>query len=293
MTSRGVKCRFPVAKLEDGYAVAVLLCNNDREHIGLLLHPSNLEVQDPTEKRFDVGCHYKHVDGRSMLGRLAFLGSDINALVFKGNPIKAEWCNLYIADRPPAAFDDRGLSLSYSLGSLAQASAPPFRIPRWLVRRLELFGMHKMKAWLPKSHPENESLLVLLSVQNPEWQESLHISLGSCSKHSISDPSRAVRWAKINFGHKDNWNVAGASLHTHTCTIHHIEGWPGLAKTFGDSERAAHLSFTPCQFAQETTLLLHLELGGSVYEKLQGYTNVRFPPLTALSPHIIQVGEAH
>lgn len=277
MTSFGVKCRLPVAHLEDGYAVAVLLCNNSREHIGLLLHPSALNMQDSTRERYNVGHFYTFNDGRRPLARLAFLGNDIRALVFKRHPIKAEWRDIYIADRPPPALDDRGLSLSYTLSSVAPA--PTFRIPRWLVRRIESLGMYRMNVSLCSMSTENGPLLFSLRAEDPERLEGLLITLGTCMKDTAAD--RPVHWGKANIRHKGNWreDVEG----THVCAADHIEAWPGLTKMFIDSDRMVRLSFTPCPFAQEATLVLHLELWGRVYEKLQHDRNVRFPPLVGLA----------
>ena len=86
-----------------------------------------------------------------------------------------------------------------------------------------------------------------------------------CRGDAPSD--RFVHCAKGDIRHKGNWreDVDG----THVCAADHVELWPGFTKTFGDFDRTARLSFTPCQFAPEDTLLLHLELWGRVYEKHQ------------------------
>ena len=102
----------------------------------------------------------------------------------------------------------------------------------------------------------------------------LCITLGTCGRRSVS--GRSVRWARVDFGQSGGLD-AGWGL-THHCAVHHIDEWPELAKTFGDSERTARLSFTPCQLAPEATLVLHLELEGTVYEKLRRDNNVHFPP---------------
>lgn len=42
--SFGLECRFPIIE-SDGLTVAVLLFDNSREHIGLLLYPSKNSIQ--------------------------------------------------------------------------------------------------------------------------------------------------------------------------------------------------------------------------------------------------------
>ena len=278
MTSIGMKCRFPVADLEGGYAVAVLFCYNSKGHIGLLLHPSNFTPPDPSPRRYNVGYYYRCVDDTEGIGRLAFLGSNIHTLAFKGKPITTTWRDIYIAEGLPPALDDNGLSLSYTLSSITPA--PPFRIPRWLVRKLELLGMQETNVRLHSLPSGRKPLLISFSLSDPEWLEILSITLGTCGKSPSS--GRSLRWARADFGRDGYWE---ASLKlTHDCAVHHIDAWPGLAKTFGDSKRMACLSFTPCRLAPEHTLVLHLELEGTVYEKLRRDHSVRFPPASPPAP---------
>lgn len=277
MTSIGMKCRFPVADLEDGYAVAVLFCYNNKGHIGLLLHPSNFTPPDPSPRRYNVGYYYRCVDGTEGIGRLAFLGNNIHALVFKGKLITTTWRDIYVAEGLPPALDDHGLSLSYSLSSITPA--PPFRIPRWLVRKLEHLGMQETNVRLHSLPAGRKPLLISFSLSDPEWLEVLCITLGTCGK---SSSGRSVRWARADFGRDGYWE---ASLKlTHDCAVNHIDAWPGLVKTFGDWKRTARLSFTPCRLAPEHTLVLHLELEGTVYEKLRRDHSVRFPPTSPPMP---------
>ena len=186
-----MKCYLSVARV-DGVTIAILPCQHKGDHIGLLLHPSNVEVQDPCRKIYNVGHRYKCVDGSEPLSRLAFLGSDIYALTFKGRPITATWHDIYIAEGPPPALDDHGLSLSYSLSCIAPA--PPFRIPRWLVRRFEALGLYSLDICVHSMPVGNDPLLASLAVQNMEWKESLWVVLGTCAAHSTS--GLPAHWAK-------------------------------------------------------------------------------------------------
>ena len=76
----------------NGYALAVLLCTTFEGHLGLLLHPSNSSLQDPTRKKYHVGYAYLRVDDAPGLLRLSPLGSDIiHNLRFNGKQVKAKW----------------------------------------------------------------------------------------------------------------------------------------------------------------------------------------------------------
>ena len=282
MTSYGVKCRFPIAELGDGYAVAVLLCNTEREHIGLLLHPSNLPLQDPTKRRYNVGYAHRDSGGVRWLRRLLSLGGDIYNLTFNGKPIKAEWQDIYIVEGPPPARDDRGLSLSYSLNSVT-TGPPPFRVPRWIVRRLASLGMEDMSAVVECKPVNGKPFLSSLMVENRQWQESLWIVLGTCTQRAVSATTDLQgHWAKAVAHYEANW---GEEVKVgHDCAVHHIAAWPGRTKTFGDAERSIRLSFTPCRFAPDATLVLHLELDGDTYSRLRAEAHVSFPPLAALEP---------
>ena len=118
MTSYGVKCRFPVAEIDNGYALAVLLCTTFEGHVGLLLHPSNSSLQDPTRKKYHVGYAYLRVDDAPGLVRLSPLGSDIHNLRFNGKQVKAKWQDIYIAEGPPPNHKDDGINLCYPLNCI-------------------------------------------------------------------------------------------------------------------------------------------------------------------------------
>ena len=135
-------------------------------------------------------------------------------------------------------------------------------------------GMDAMDTYFHSTPVDNEPLLVSLSFQNSEWRECLWINLGTCGR--CSTPGRLSRWAQVHIKHRGDWSKK--AKRTHKCAVDHIEVWPEFAKTFGDSERTIRLSFMPCQDAPEDTFVLHLELRGSVYEKLQRDRNIHFPP---------------
>ena len=70
----------------------------------------------------------------------------------------------------------------------------------------------------------------------------------------------------------------------HNCATDHIANWPNGAREFGDAKHTIRLVFAPCTHAPERTLVLGLELVGSVYEKIQRDANVYLPLPHAGSP---------
>ena len=157
MSNYGLEGRFPIIE-SDGFVVAVLLCDNGREHFGLLLHPSNTPVQDPFRKRYNVGYGFRRATlqgpdkavEQPRLMRLISLGSNLHNMQVNGKTAKATWQDVLITETPPQMHRDDAPSLCSPLHSIAPA--PPFRLPPWLVGRLAQLGMEDF------GYPSDESL---------------------------------------------------------------------------------------------------------------------------------------
>lgn len=86
-----------------------------------------------------------------------------------------------------------------------------------------------------------------------------------------------------------NWNDLAWTQQAHDCATDHIDGWgPTGSRTFGDAERAVLLSFTPCPYAPDTTLILHLELVGTVYRRMQNDAGISIPPPPRPAPMLLR-----
>ena len=137
-----MKCRFPVAHV-NGVTIAVLPCQDNGEYIGLLLHPGpNDNAQAPSRKLYYVSWSFS-LSTRSEYwsGRLAFLGSDIDNLRFRGRAVTATWQDIHIAAHPPTTGRTDGAHLLQ--GFLPDVSPTAFRVPRTLMQTLGTLGFFR------------------------------------------------------------------------------------------------------------------------------------------------------
>ncbi|EJF60763.1 HET-domain-containing protein [Dichomitus squalens LYAD-421 SS1] len=268
VTSYGLECRFPIIE-SDGLTVAVLLCDTGREHVGLLLHPSNWLFQDPTRKKYHSGNGFRLASGNVAFARLISLGNDLYNLRLNGKTVTAEWRDIFIADSPPPTKRDVPMNLCYPLHSLLPA--PPFRIPHWLIGRVTLLGMELRPLYVRSKPVDGKPLVVVTTFEDVNAKEGFRLILGTCGEPSDS----AVRWAKATPQYSATWGLD--SDVTHDCQEHHLEAWPGWTKDFGDIERTIRLSFSRCKLSPHHTVVVHIELEGRVYNAIKDRTNVRFP----------------
>ncbi|PIL33632.1 hypothetical protein GSI_04255 [Ganoderma sinense ZZ0214-1] len=266
ITSYGLECRFPVIE-SDGFIVAVLLCDNSREHIGLLLHPSNYLIQDPSRKKYHTGHGFRMPSGGVGFARLISLGNDFYNLRLNGKMVTAEWRDIFIADSPPPILKDVAPSLCHPLHSITPA--PPFRIPHWLIGRLTLMGMELRPLQVRSRQP----LELSATFEDVSAKEGIRVILGMCAQSSQGD--RPVHWAKAMAQFVATWGQK--TDFEHDCGAHHVAAWPGWTKDFGDAERTVRLSFARCRLTPEHTLVVHVELEGSVYSAMKAGKNIEFP----------------
>nr|VWO95729.1 Alcohol dehydrogenase 1 [Ganoderma boninense] len=285
-THYGVECRFPIIE-SDGLTIAVLLCDTGREHIGLLLCPSNDPVQDPSRKKYHAAYCFQSPGSTSNIDsfRLISLGSDFYNLTLRLNgsvkTVSAEWRDIFIADSPPPIRKDVVPShLCFPLHSLEPA--PPFRIPHWLVGRLAQMGL-ELQPLDMRSHPSAEKpLLVVTKFVDFVEIEKVFVVLGTCmeSPRSVAP----VHWAKALVFSEDTWDD-GAD-YEHDCGEHHVAAWPDWTKDFEDAERVVRLAFSQCTLAPDHTLVVHVELEGHIYDPMKRRKNVEFP---SLARHLLSV----
>ena len=284
MSNYGLEGRFPIIE-SDGFVVAVLLCDNGREHFGLLLHPSNTPVQDPFRKRYNVGYGFRRatLQGQAVeqprLKRLISLGSDIYNMQVNGKTAKATWQDVLITETPPQMHRDAAPSLCSALHSIAPA--PPFRLPPWLVGRLEQLGMELLPLHVESPPAGGKPLLVIAtfeSVADAGQIEGIRLVLGTCMTHTLTLRGLPPHWAAATPRKPGVRGYDLASLWTHDCRRDHIEDWDGWTRVFGDAERTIRLSFSRSTVLPERTLVVHVELEGGVYGAMKERKRVVLPP---------------
>lgn len=269
MSNYGLECRFPIIE-SDGLTVAVLLCDNGREHIGLLLHPSNFIIQDPSRKKYHTGQGIRTPSGGSSLARLISLGDDFYNLNLNGKTVTAEWRDIYIADSPPPVKKDVAPNLCFPLHCITPA--PPFRLPHWLIGRLTLMGMELLPLHVASKPVDGKPLRMSATFEDVNAKEGIRVILGTCRQSPDGLPAH---WAKampqylVNWGEKTDFE--------HDCAEHHVDAWPEWTKDFGDADRTVRLSFSRCKLTPGHTLVVHVELEGHVYDAMKDRKKVVFP----------------
>ena len=162
----------------ENVTIAILLCQDNEEHLGLLLHPSFHDLQDPSRKTDRVGYAFNEASAR-----LVYLGNDYYNLRVNGGRTlpQPEWRDIYIADGPPALEKNERLSLCYPLNCLRPA--PPFRIPHWLIGRLTALGMEVRQ---PMMHSRPTPLRLGLHLEarrtGRSWRASFMCTLSIMSR---------------------------------------------------------------------------------------------------------------
>ena len=278
VTHFGLECRFPI--IESGeFTIVVLLCDTGREHLGLLLHPSDNLIQDPSRKRYHTGYGFRTRSGQPGLARLISLGNDYYNLRVNGNAVTAKWRDILISDSPPPIKTDATPSLCSTLHSIAPA--PPFRLPPWLVGALALLGM-ELSPLRIESKPgpaDGKPLLMLASFDDVNTSEGIRLVLGTCAQSPSTPPHSLPHWAKAMPRTSNVWEYDTASLWAHDCREHHIDAWPRWTKDFGDAERTVRLSFSRSTVIPQhkDTLVVHVELEGNIYNGMKKQKKVVFP----------------
>ena len=273
-----MKCRFPIIEVGD-LLIAVLLCETEDEHIGLFLHPSpGSETQDPMRRTFYTG--YAFVDdqsGKGGLYRLATLGTDLYNLRFRGKTYQARWRDIYIHANPRDTdeFDAVRRLLFFTPDTIPNT---PFRVPRWLIGSLSSLRIPPINS--AESDSDGELKSTWVEFADVVECEGVRLWLGF-SKTPDGD-GRLVHYAWAEPSRTETWNdedwVAHKCREDEDC----VADWEGMTKDFGDSERTIRLSFAPCAFSPRTTLVLHVELKGTVYEKMQRDAGLFIPSRSGL-----------
>ena len=286
MTNNGMKCRFPIAKIDD-FTIAVLLCETTSEHVGLILHPSNeTDVQDVTRKAYYIGREITISDTSVFrrYTRLVYLGNDWYNLTFRGKPIRAEWKNIYIqsgVDR-----DNTTDTLSYWIPDCVPSL--PFRIPRALFRSLVSLDLIPLTSvWRLRSNLDFSHACVVFMNLHDTVGEGIVINLGLCG--DSEKMLYRTHWAKVYIHHqKDDELSEPPDEDVHDCATDHIDDWPDWTREFGDAERTVRLSFSRCVHRPQATRVVHLELSGTHFEDLKqrprgGFIGARYYPIVVPS----------
>ena len=264
-----------------GITVAVLLCDTDAQHVGLLLHPSNANMQDPSRPKYHVGYGFRRPNGSLTYVRLVSLGKDWYNLQFNGQAVTAEWRDIYIADGPPPTRKDDRLSLVLPLNTLRPA--PPFQVPHWLIGRFNTLGM-EVRPPVLNSRPsvDGKPLRASLTFEDVHAKEAVRLLMGTCGgrdeegKDRPVDVARPTHWARALPLYNANWNTKIDT--NHSCAEDHLDTWEGMSKDFTLEGRTVRMSFRRSKLAPDITLVAHVELEGAVYTRLKEASGMEFPP---------------
>lgn len=278
-----MQCRFPLAEV-DGITIAVLLCETNEEHLGLLLHPAKeTELRDPTHNVYYTGWAFETGDTHRYC-RVARLGNDLYNLRFRGKTFKAEWRDIIIhAGLRPE--DRAGTAELLSRFPADGAAGLPFRIPRWTIGTL--FSLHLVPDCTVAERKDNGQQQIMLQCADSLRGESARICMGVCTDSDASplDVGRTFHWARAEPAVHANRRNDAWHMGVHDCRADHVDAWPGGAKTFGNDERTIRLSFAPCKYSPKTRVV-HIELLGSVYEQLLREAGLRMPGRAELDREI-------
>ena len=293
VTPYGMKCRFPVAKV-DGITIAILFCQNSRtgseENLGLLLHPApDYEVLDLSRELYYVSWAFRQQDGSGHEARrLASLGTDSNLMHYRGKTITATWRDIYIVAHPSTRGRTDGAHLLQRF--IPDIAPTPYHIPRALMQTLSALKFLPVTKKASNSAPSKSNTLLLVQWQNTVLREAIRVLLGTCDETSAdADP---LHWAWAEPVDSARWNES-PTRYVHDCATDHINDWIDRQRDFGDEERTIRLVFAPCPYSPAKTLVFGLELVGNVYEKMQGSANIRLPPPTRLQASSTPSSSAH
>ena len=321
MTSYGMKCRFPIIETST-YVVAVLLCEKFtsvsgrliRQHVGLLLHrcpPERLE--DPSRSKFHCGYAFKNKgDGDAVPARfcrLVTLGEDwYNFPLLPRNTNTntrptVKWSNLFIEGTPSHDIN-ADPALSFSAFTLDSLPGMPFRVPR--AHLGEIQGMGFFPAPDKIHYPAPDKLpWTTVTFLNMRRCEGFRLWLGLCSS-APPDGADSAHWVRLEILHPGLWDAAvcwgKSQLCTHTseddhvdtcthnCATDHVDRWEA-SSTAGvrvrdyartDIDRRIRLSTQACKHNPRTTMVLHIYLTGSPYERIQQDVGVKLRPLESI-----------
>ncbi|KAH9927909.1 HET-domain-containing protein, partial [Epithele typhae] len=242
MTNLGMKFRLPLAEV-GGYTIAVLFCETNRDHVGLLLNPVSPDPACPCQTyHVGVRCNFPPESVRRYI-RVVHLGADFHNLSFRGTTFRAAWREFYVATAPPIA-------PAHSILGLASDRVPdtPFRIPRWLFRfftDLELFP----ESTVTTGADELPVQVVRFANTSNFVDMTMILVLGMCKRNSLD--GRPAHWA----------SKAIETLYDHACPGDHVDFWPGWTRGFGIPV-GVRLSFSRCPHSPIATRVLHAELVG-------------------------------
>ncbi|KAM5537275.1 hypothetical protein V8D89_009005 [Ganoderma adspersum] len=252
----------------DGVTIAVMLCEASDRHFGLFL-TRDRSGQDPVRPRYFTGQSYTQSTTGSVnfLARMCDLGDDLYNLTFNGKPVKASWSTIYIV---PTASHIHSESVSSPTLTVNCNSASRFHVPRWLVDRFTAlqFDIRQIKP------PDSQALQVLI-FNHRTFRGGIFLIMGMCTNLDKSPHTwaKVVVMALVNLGN-----------YTHDCSMDHLDAdsWATGSKIIGDEDRKVRLSVTPSKRMPETTLVVHLELFGRVFEEMLQETGISFPSLADL-----------
>ncbi|KAH9935205.1 HET-domain-containing protein [Epithele typhae] len=245
LTSRGMKCRFPIAEVDE-ITIMVLLVETLDQHLGIILHPGEEEV-------FNVSWGFK-ADSAAVysLIRLAQLGGDLYNLKFRGSIIKPVWRDIYIRAWPES---EDLMDAPHSILRLVRDNpSAPFRVPRWIVVGFISLQLHVQSSI--STTDEAVSFEQTFSFSTFTIAHRIHVKVGLCKRATDKQPVHWA-WAVAVVAEPKAWYYPWDRPHDYT-------------------ERTILLSFKRDAYDAHTRVL-HIELHGPVYDELQRTANVRFP----------------
>ncbi|TFK91991.1 HET-domain-containing protein [Polyporus arcularius HHB13444] len=284
-TSHGARSRMLVIESHKGpsvLAVCALACWDDATNscVGLLLRRYRQQETKFKYPRYHVGITVRgQHKWMGLRYRLAQVDWAPHVLSFSGNPITAEWKQIYISHRPPS---------HRSIGSDPKRwHEPEFKVlfPKWLEVELRKQGFEADRP-LPTAGMDAHKLsdggpLGLFTFNHATSGESFRLQIGQCdglpwaTATMIPGPTLATELPEHPRGESAEPAPLGATPAAgllaksgFSCSKYRLDAWLHMTKTFGDSRRSIQLTFTRAADSGGTHLL-DVRLGGSTYQKLK------------------------
>ncbi|KAH9935168.1 HET-domain-containing protein [Epithele typhae] len=266
LTSRGMKCHFPIADV-GGITIMVLLVETLDQHLGMILHPAKEDSRDSGTPVFYVSWAFNSAaTRRPKLTRLAQLGGDLYNLKFRGSIIMPVWRDVYIRAWPE--WEDLMDAPHNILRLVRDNPSAPFRVPRWIVVAFTSLGLGRVRSDILTSD-EDASFAQTFSFSNPRLPYGINVKVGLCKRATDEQP---MHWALAAGTEAGTWGRRNRNR-PHDCATEHVDDWQEGRRSFGDAERTVLLSFKRDAYNAHTRVL-HIELHGTVYDDLQRLANV-------------------
>ena len=258
---------------------------------------------DPLRPLYDIGmAGSAYLDDKGAIRakwvRLVPLGSISEDLTLFGEPVVAQWKDIYLAHHPPPELGSTSVQqqppVLLSYGFLA-----PFRFPENHVEEF-IRATPNLRLDLVRNPPDFPwhglpPVVFAFTTSTFDWTLTFILRLGRCrypvpwgTTGSIATRGWHARWARVDFYPFESANVGprapsffpppGSELEQyHDCENDHVKQWPHPRKTFQTGDQEVTLTLTPCPINPTGTFVVNISA------RFQG---MFFQPRKPEIPHI-------